>query len=265
MVRTVRIVNMTRGGAVCERAVLADRAPQRMRGLMFRKALPKGEGMFLLPAPAIHTVFMRFPLDLVFVDRQWRVVRMAEGVKPCRARSERKARAVLELPAGEIAERGVRVGDQLAFDDGAAAMHEMLHGRREVDSATETPGAHASLRVVLLTADRRFRTMASTLLAQRGCTVAVRDRAVEALELVGNEEFDVVLVDGGRLLTEAARTVASLEALAPVGVVVVADEGAADVSNLTVLPKWSAFEDIFGALMTAHRDRSRRKAIVGQQ
>jgi hypothetical protein len=104
--------------------------------------------------------------------------------------------------------------------------------------------------------------MVSTLLAQRGCAVTARERAVAVLELVGNEDHDVVLVDGGLLLTEAARTVASLEAVAPVGVVVVADDGAADVGNLTVLPKWSPFEDIFEALLTAHRERSHRRAIV---
>jgi uncharacterized membrane protein (UPF0127 family)/CheY-like chemotaxis protein len=261
MVRTVRIVNMTRGGAVCERAVLADHAPRRMRGLMFRKSLPQGEGMFLLPAPGVHTFFMRFPLDLVFLDRQWRVVRLVEGVKPWRARSLRKARAVLELPAGEIALRGVRMGDQLAFDDGAAVLQEMLLQGRALDGGAPR-GPEPSLRVVLLTGDRRFRSMASTLLAQRGCTVAARERAAAALELVGQDDYDVVLVDGGLLLTEAARTVAALEALAPVGVVVVTDDGAADVANLTVLPKWSPFEEIFEALLGAHRKRAYRRAIV---
>ena len=57
------IVNLTRGGVVCERGVIADRALRRMRGLLGRRTLPEGEGMLLRPAPSIHTAFMRFPID----------------------------------------------------------------------------------------------------------------------------------------------------------------------------------------------------------
>lgn len=112
-----RILNATRDGAVCERAVLADRPLARMRGLLGRRDLPSGEGLLLRPAPSIHTAFMRFPIDALFLDKDLRVLRIVERLAPWRAASQRRARAVLELRAGEAARVGVRVGDRLRLAD----------------------------------------------------------------------------------------------------------------------------------------------------
>jgi uncharacterized membrane protein (UPF0127 family) len=59
---------------------------------------------------------MRFPIDAVFLDRDLRVLRVADDLKPWRAAAARKARSVLELPAGEAARRGLAVGDVLVLD-----------------------------------------------------------------------------------------------------------------------------------------------------
>jgi uncharacterized membrane protein (UPF0127 family) len=84
-----------------------------MRGLLGRRDLATDEGVLLRPAGSIHTFFMRFPIDAVFLDRDHRVVRVAGSVAPWRAAAARGARAVLELRAGEAARRGIAPGDVL--------------------------------------------------------------------------------------------------------------------------------------------------------
>src|SRR5437868_2939681 len=87
------IVNLTRGGVVCERAVIADRALRRMRGLLGRRTLPEGEGILLRPAPSIHTAFMRFPIDAVFLAKDLEVLKVVAGLRPWRAASASGGRA----------------------------------------------------------------------------------------------------------------------------------------------------------------------------
>jgi uncharacterized membrane protein (UPF0127 family) len=104
------------GATVCERCTVAASPLARMKGLLGRKALPAGEGLLLRPAQAIHTAFMRFAIDAVFLDRDLRVVGVESGLKPWRATGRRKARAVLELAAGETARVGVAPGMELRLD-----------------------------------------------------------------------------------------------------------------------------------------------------
>jgi hypothetical protein len=84
-----------------------------MRGLLGRDELEQGEGLLLRPASSIHTFFMRFPIDAVFLDRELAVVGIEDSITPWRAASQRGAKAVLELPAGESSRRGLAVGDRL--------------------------------------------------------------------------------------------------------------------------------------------------------
>jgi uncharacterized membrane protein (UPF0127 family) len=107
------IVNITRGSVVCEHAVIADQPLRRMRGLLGRHALPAGEGLLLAPAPSVHTAFMRFPIDVVFLDEKLEVVKVVEQLRPWRMASARRARLTLELAGGEATGRGVEVGDTL--------------------------------------------------------------------------------------------------------------------------------------------------------
>ena len=103
------------GTVVCERCTLADSPVTRLRGLLGRDGLEQGEGLLLRPASSVHTFFMRFPIDVVFLDRALVVLGIADDVDPWRAASRRGAKAVLELPAGESLRRGLTVGDQLTF------------------------------------------------------------------------------------------------------------------------------------------------------
>ena len=101
------------GEVVCDRCVVADSPASRLKGLLGRSELKPGEGLLLRPASAIHTCFMRFAIDAVFLDRDWRVVGISDDVRPWRAARGRGAKAVLELPAGESARRGLAVGELL--------------------------------------------------------------------------------------------------------------------------------------------------------
>jgi uncharacterized protein len=101
------------GRVVCERCRLADRPLPRLRGLLGRRALTVGEGLLLRPSPSIHTWFMRFAIDAVFLSRDMRVLSVRSELPAWRMAGQRGARAVLELPAGEATRRGVVEGARL--------------------------------------------------------------------------------------------------------------------------------------------------------
>jgi uncharacterized membrane protein (UPF0127 family) len=108
------IVNRTRGDSVlCARAEVADNLWKRLRGLLGRESLAPGEGMLFRGESSIHSAFMRFRFDAVFMDRDLRVVGLAEDIPPWRARAAKGARNILELGAGEISRTGLAIGDQL--------------------------------------------------------------------------------------------------------------------------------------------------------
>jgi len=109
------ILRRADGTIVCDRCTVADDPLTRLRGLLGRDGLEPGEGLLLRPASAIHTFFMRFPIDCVFLDRGLVVLGIADGVEPWRAASRRGAKAVLELSAGESSRRGLAVGEQLTL------------------------------------------------------------------------------------------------------------------------------------------------------
>jgi uncharacterized membrane protein (UPF0127 family) len=108
------------GRTVCTAAV-ADNPVTRLRGLLGRTSLPAGEGLLIRPAPSIHTAFMRFPIDAVFLDAEMRVLGVEAALRPWRVAGRRGARAVLELPAGAAGEAAVREGEQLTLAPEQAA------------------------------------------------------------------------------------------------------------------------------------------------
>jgi uncharacterized protein len=101
------------GRVICDRCVLAETAPRRMRGLLGRRSLDADEGLLLRPAPSIHTFFMRFPIDAVFLDRDLVVLKVAQHMRPWRTAGCKQARAVLELPAGAARRLALADGDRL--------------------------------------------------------------------------------------------------------------------------------------------------------
>jgi CheY-like chemotaxis protein len=118
--------------------------------------------------------------------------------------------------------------------------------------------AGSATRVLLIASDRRFRTVAATLLTQRGYAVAVGGRGEDITELAVRERADVVIIDASTSLTVAAREAARLGSLRPrVGVVAVSDGSGHGLAALPVLPKWSSFDEVFEAIDRVCPDRSR--------
>ena len=101
------------GRIVAEEVTVASSIPARTIGLIGRRSMPAGKGIVLRPSFSIHTAFMRFPIDAVFLDSDQVVVKVAADVRPWRASIRLRARAVLELPAGEAARRGLSPGTAL--------------------------------------------------------------------------------------------------------------------------------------------------------
>jgi len=101
---------------IAERIGLASGFFPRLRGLLGRKSLDEGEGLLLSPCSSIHCFGMRFPIDAIFLDKQYRVVAVHPDMKPGAMASHRQARYVLELKAGEAERHNLEVGEQLRID-----------------------------------------------------------------------------------------------------------------------------------------------------
>jgi hypothetical protein len=94
----------------------ADTFRSRLVGLLGRPVLGPDEGLWIEPCDSIHTFFMPFPIDVAFVDRQGRVLRRLDALRPWRAtRLHARARACVELAAGTLARAGVTEGSRLAL------------------------------------------------------------------------------------------------------------------------------------------------------
>ena len=96
---------------ICARCEIADRPWTRLRGLLGRPGLEPDQGMLFRPAGSIHTMFMRFPLDVVFCDSDLVVIGVERDLRPWRAAGRRGTKVVVELAAG--AAGGVEPGDHL--------------------------------------------------------------------------------------------------------------------------------------------------------
>jgi uncharacterized protein len=104
------------GTLACERCVVAETAPTRMRGLLGRDGLDDHEGLLIRPTNSVHMFFMRFAIDVFFLDRDLVVRKVVEALRPWRMAGCRGARAALELPAGSAGRRGITVGEQLVLE-----------------------------------------------------------------------------------------------------------------------------------------------------
>ena len=100
------------GSVVCESCHVAATFWTRLRGLLGEKGLEPGEGLLIRHAGSVHTFFMRFPIDVVFLDRSGAVVKLVDGLRPWRVALARSGRDALELPAGEARRRGIKRGER---------------------------------------------------------------------------------------------------------------------------------------------------------
>jgi len=104
--------NTTLGGAIA----LADSSEGRRKGLLKQDGLADGEGLWIYPCEAVHTLFMRFEIDVIYLDGEKRVRKIAANLRPWRMSGCLTAKSVLELPAGMAKRTQTAVGDQLVFE-----------------------------------------------------------------------------------------------------------------------------------------------------
>ena len=109
------IRNLRNQSRVAYDLVAAFDSKTRRTGLLRHKALPDGSAMLIAPTNAVHTFFMRFPIDIAFVTHEGRVVKTYGTLPPWRVAAALGAHAVVELPAGTLARCDTVVGDVLAI------------------------------------------------------------------------------------------------------------------------------------------------------
>ena len=107
-----KITNLTRNTLLADRAELANTPWKRMKGLLGRRAFEPGQALIIRPCNSIHTFFMRFPIDVLFLDRQNRVLGLYQGISPFRfSRIFWHAQTAIELPAGTLSQTNTQPDD----------------------------------------------------------------------------------------------------------------------------------------------------------
>ena len=110
---TYVVRNTTRLTVIGDRIARAGTSSERTTGLLRRTGLENGEGLWIIPCEAVHTFFMTFALDLVYIDRKHRIRKVVRNVAPWRVSACLSAHSIIELPAGTIDASGSQRGDQL--------------------------------------------------------------------------------------------------------------------------------------------------------
>jgi uncharacterized membrane protein (UPF0127 family) len=114
--RLVKIVNSNRNTLIGDRIEVADTSFTRLFGLLGKRHLDTGTGLWIKPSSGVHTLGMKFPIDVIGVDKDLKVIRIWPNLIPFRLTSvSMKLRSVIELPAGHIARSNTQLGDQLTI------------------------------------------------------------------------------------------------------------------------------------------------------
>jgi uncharacterized membrane protein (UPF0127 family) len=110
----MKVINCTREEMLVEHGIVAARPWARLRGLLGRSALSRREGLLLIGTKAIHTIGMRFPIDVAFLDCQSRVIHVIHSLPPFRFSPHlANSMMVLELPAGVLQATRTEIGDRI--------------------------------------------------------------------------------------------------------------------------------------------------------
>ena len=120
--------NKTRNTVLADAAEVADTSEKRRTGLLKHERLDPGQGLWIVPCESVHSFFMKFAIDLVYLDRNQKVRKVRHRMVPWRLSACLTAHSILELPAGAVAASGTEKGDQL----------EMVEEKTEVRSQNKT-------------------------------------------------------------------------------------------------------------------------------
>jgi uncharacterized membrane protein (UPF0127 family) len=231
------------GRIVCETVQVADTILRRMRGLLGRSGLGQGEGLLLRPAWSIHTSFMRFPIDVVFIDHDLVVIRIAASLRPFKVASCRGAREVVELAAGECERRGLEVGDRIAWAS-----------RSATDDPIGTPEGllqpDPKAKIVVASSDQRFVKLTRFLLDGRGFGVSADVRPERIDDVLEDDTVEAILLDADGGLGDALRLSNRIRASRPTMPVVIVGAEAAERAPqaVRVYDKWDQMDEAIDAL-----------------
>ena len=112
----VLVRNQTRKTVLAQAADVADSSAKRRTGLLKHERLAPGEGLWIVPCESVHTFFMKFPIDLVYLDKKRKVKKVRHAVPAWRLSACLSAHSVLELPAGTVEQTRTAVGDELEVE-----------------------------------------------------------------------------------------------------------------------------------------------------
>jgi uncharacterized protein len=113
----MKAFNVTKQRTLAGALKVADSFFRSLIGLMGRPNLEAGHGLWIIPCQSVHTFWMRFPIDVVFLDEHRRVIHLVEDLKPFHiSRHLSKARSVIELPGSTIRTTGTQLGDEIQIE-----------------------------------------------------------------------------------------------------------------------------------------------------
>ncbi|MEW5819536.1 MAG: DUF192 domain-containing protein [Cyanobacteriota bacterium] len=112
----MKAINKTKNSTIASNVRLAKNPLSRMVGLLLDSNLPDDTGLLIVPGKQIHSWFMRFTFDAVFINKEGNVIHLIENMKPWKcSKLLLKAKSVLELPAGTIAKTNIDINDKIEF------------------------------------------------------------------------------------------------------------------------------------------------------
>lgn len=112
-----KISNKTKNEILADSAELANTPLKRIKGLLGRKELKQGQGMIIIPCSSIHTFFMKFAIDIVFLDKEGHAVAIAHSLPPSRLfGAPFKASLVIELPPGTLRRTRTELKDKISIE-----------------------------------------------------------------------------------------------------------------------------------------------------
>jgi uncharacterized membrane protein (UPF0127 family) len=135
-VRKVALVNQRTGAPIATAVERAVTRASRRRGLLGRDGLGASCALMLEPCPAVHTAFMRFAIDVVFLDREGYAVKIVRDLVPWRIAVAPRAHSVVEMAAGSLEHLDLSVGDRLFLSTETSCVPEAVQAGRRRAMAT---------------------------------------------------------------------------------------------------------------------------------
>jgi uncharacterized membrane protein (UPF0127 family) len=114
--KVAQVLNVTKGIVIAQEAECAFSLGQRLKGLLGRASLAANRGMIIKPCSSIHTFCMRFAIDVLFLDKDLRIIRLIKNIPPNRLSPiVWGSKMAIELPAGQASQTNTQAGDQVEF------------------------------------------------------------------------------------------------------------------------------------------------------